>query len=117
MARVLHFVFKNSNEVIYDENCVFKKNKNKISFICNNETFVINYSDNSLKFSKESDDGVFTLESDSHNCSSRIYLKKENIKFDMKVIDFKYVNDNNNMEIKYIIECDEKSVKSLKIRY
>ena len=117
MAKILHFVFRDDDNTIYDEKCMYESKKNEIRFSCNNEKFKINYDKNKFILSKENDENIFILESKINNKLSYIFLKKQNVKVDVKVIYFDYINDTNYLEIKYILESDEKSVKRLIIRY
>ena len=117
MNEKLHFVFKDNNKFIYDEYCVFIKENNKVKFSYNNEDFSIEYDRKKIKFIRETENSVFILDSDLSNHHSSVYLKDQNIEFEIKVVFLEYYYGDNYLEINYILESDEKSKKRLIIRY
>ena len=114
---MLNFVFKNNDKTIYSGECNFIVQNDEISFQCDNNNFVININGTDFLFCKEDNEIKFELYSKNDKCFSNIYLKDKDLNFDINVVFFNRVIDKNYIKFEYILESDEKSVKSLEIRY
>ena len=83
---------------------MFELNTNKFNLTLNEKGFI---------FQKEDEDSVFYLSKEEDDCISYIYLKKENVRFDIKVIKCSIEYSNNKYILEYNIESDEVNTKIL----
>lgn len=103
---MLHFIFKDGIKSIYDLEVEYCKNDDWIEFIADDNSFKFLLSDK-VDFIKDSGSSTFEIRYDRGQYKGIYFIKEENIKVEVKVleIDFKYSKDEYHL--KYILESDE----------
>ena len=103
--KLLHYINGNLskiyNEIINEE----EKNIKKYKFFLDNITNYIYITDR-LVFIRESDDYLFELNI-SENPSSKLHLKNENKDFDIIVKKSSFIEKDNYIDFKYVLETDD----------
>ena len=102
--KLTHFV--NSIKTEKRDNIVNKHNKKdkKYYFFLDNLSNYIYITDR-LIFERENDEYIIKIELGKNNLCN-IYLKKENLSFDIKVIEGTYIIKNNYIKFEYVLETD-----------
>lgn len=103
--KLLHYVDGNLSDKTSKISIIEEKNIKKYKFFLDN---IINYIyiTDRLVFIRESDDYIFELNI-SNKSSCKIYLKKENKKFNINVINFDYKENDKYIDFRYILETSD----------
>lgn len=106
----LHFIFKNGDNIIYDED-FFIDDDEYYKFKIDEETFRIKLI-NDLHFIKENDESIFEI-TYSDNALAKYTLKEKNLIFDIDLDFFEYKIQDNKYIIKYSLISDDNVIKTI----
>lgn len=111
------FIFKDNNNIICDCECFFQKNLNDIEFSYQDEQFNIKFDNNGFIMKKVNQNSVFTICKNGEKNSSSLYLKDNDICFNIDVLFLDFCRTDEYIRIVYKTVTDDKSLKTLEIRY
>ena len=114
---MLEFIFKDGENLIFKNKCEYKINNNILEFDCEDNNIKIQINEKDFVFCKTNKDSIFTIKKTDDDISAMIYIFEKDMEFDIKLYNLDYTHNDGYINIKYILESDEKSLKSLEIRY
>ncbi len=112
----LRFTFESGRELINDVIVNYKKKERGIIFIVQGDTFEINYL-NSFKFIKYNEDTIFQITKHDKVITCQYELLSNNLAMTIKLIDFKVTEKTDGYIIKYTLESDIESPKTIRIKF
>ena len=114
---MLEYIFKDGDKIVYEGKDNFIRNDKRIEFFCGHDNIIIEINRDEVLFLKMNDESIFKILKTKKGNYARLYLLDKKLEFDLNIIFLEILNDNNYICFKYILESDEKTLKSLEIRY
>lgn len=108
----LHFILKENDDVVMDHTVDVRAKNKKYEFMIEKDEFILDLSDD-FSFQKKSDDTRFVLSKGTKEAAAKIILEDEDLTFFVQVLSFERLSESDKETIKYRLESDPESVKSI----
>lgn len=108
----LNFTFKNDEDIIYKESVFFEKIGDYYTFNIDNNKFEICL-DSFIHFKKITNSDIFEIIKKNDTFQALFTLREENMTFEVLLNDFEYKIKERNYIIKYTLESDPESIKTI----
>lgn len=108
----INFTFKDNDNIIYDLCLPYEVEDEYVVFSIENEKFKVLLKDE-FHFLKYATDNIFEIKILDKKACGYYTLIKENMTFSVDIFDFEYTHQDKKYIIKYNIESDESSSKTI----
>lgn len=112
----LKFILKSMEDIVIDKELTYKVKNGCFEFFIDRIKYLVKCEENFL-FLRETSEEIFKLTNEGGVNKASVFLIKENVEVEIPVISLDYKNMDKTYEIKYNIESDAGSIKTIILEF
>lgn len=112
----IKFILKTMENIIIEKEVAYVKKNDCFEFLIDEIKYILKCSEEFL-FLRQTSEEIFKLTNEDGINKSSVFLIKENVEVNIPVISLDYKNMDNIYEIKYNIESDAGSIKTIILEF